>query len=121
MADYIAAASHSSRATHAQTVSGALLCDSVAFVLARAGSGERCWRCSSLSQLFCAQFRFVGQRHLADMKYKIVIIRLLWLLPYNRFFMRVRNLCDFPLFGALLINANFIYAALVTVYNKDHV
>ena len=61
VADYIAAASHSSRATHAQTVSGALLCDSVAFVLARAGSGERCWRCSSLPQLFSAQFRFVGQ------------------------------------------------------------
>ena len=61
VADYIAAASHSSRATHAQTVSGALLCDSVAFVLARAGSGERCWRCSSLPQLFSALFRFVGQ------------------------------------------------------------
>ena len=58
VADYIAAASHSSRATHAQTVSGALLRDSVAFVLARAGSGERCWRCSSLPQLFCAFWVF---------------------------------------------------------------
>ena len=35
-------------------------------------------------------------------------------IPYNRFFMRVRNLCEFALFGALIFYANFIYAGYST-------